>query len=115
MLHERLVRSLSGFKCPLGFLSILFTSLLSYFYLFYSICYHCFFEKHRLEQQQHYTGVRMRATTNLFSRACCLCHMGAPDSLSRGFYCHYQIDFTLSDTGIEFTRVNKVDLHTLEG
>jgi len=27
----------------------------------------------------------------------------------------YQIDFTLSDTGIEFARVNKVDLHTLEG
>ena len=45
---------------------------------------------------------------------CCLCHMGGPDLLSHGFYCRYQIDFTLSDTGIEFTRVNEVDLHTLE-
>jgi hypothetical protein len=33
------------------------------------------------------------------------CHMGSPDSLSHGFYCPYQIGFTLFNISIEFRRV----------
>ena len=33
------------------------------------------------------------------------CHMGSPDPLSHGFYCPYQIGFTLFDISIEFRRV----------
>src|SRR5712691_13561858 len=45
----------------------------------------------------------------------CPCHVGAPGSLSRGFYHPYQIGFTLFDIIIEFTKVNGVDLYTFGG
>jgi hypothetical protein len=43
--------------------------------------------------------------------------VGAPDTLSRGFYHSYQIVFTIlnTSTGKGFTKVNQVDLHTFQG
>jgi len=41
--------------------------------------------------------------------------MGPPDSLSRGFFCPYQIVLTLFNIIIEFTRVNSVNLYAFEG
>ena len=42
------------------------------------------------------------------------CHVGAPNSLSRGFSHPYQIVFTLFDIGIELTRVNGVDSYACQ-
>ena len=42
------------------------------------------------------------------------CHMGSPDSLSHGFYCPYQIGFTLFNISIEFRRVKWVHLYTFQ-
>ena len=44
-----------------------------------------------------------------------LCHMVGPDLLSHGFYSTYQIFFILSDTGIGFIRVNRIDSDTFQG
>ena len=41
-------------------------------------------------------------------------HMGSPDSLSHGFYCPYQIGFTLVNISIEFRRVKWVHLYTFQ-
>ena len=42
------------------------------------------------------------------------CHVGAPDSLSRGLPCPYQTVFTLFNIGIGFTRANGVDSYTFQ-
>jgi hypothetical protein len=41
--------------------------------------------------------------------------MRAPDSLSHGFYCSYQIHFAPFHIAAEFTRVKGVDWHTFGG
>ena len=53
-----------------------------------------------------------------FGLSCSLlvsCHVWTPDSLSRGFYCHYQIVLSLSDIILDFSRVNAINLHTFWG
>ena len=42
------------------------------------------------------------------------CYVGAPDSLSHGSSCSFQIVFTLFDVGIGFTRAIRVDSFTFQ-
>ena len=51
------------------------------------------------------TVINLTCTSHLY-------HVRGPDLLSHGFYSTYQIFFTLSDTGIGFTRVNGIDSDT---